>query len=145
MPRSPRRSLGLDLVPFPDVAADDQGPLRPAQFRRQFLQRLDPAAGQNQPPVPAIRAVVAPADAAACPVIEEYLLRHMRDSVGEAAGRQGFAIIFRWDVQRKRQVRLFVALAPPPSGHRTDFYTSSMFSEARQPSELVDAVPGKDP
>ena len=48
------------------------------------------------------------------------------------------------DVQRKRQVRLFVALGAALLLATGLIYTSfNASSEARQPSELVDAVPGK--
>ena len=48
------------------------------------------------------------------------------------------------DVQRKRQVRLFVALGAALLLATGLIYTSfNASSEARQPSELTDAVPGK--
>jgi len=48
------------------------------------------------------------------------------------------------DVQRKRQVRLFVALGAALLLATGLIYTSfNASSEARQPSELHDAVPGK--
>lgn len=49
------------------------------------------------------------------------------------------------DVQRKRQVRLFVALGAALLLATGLIYTSfNASSEARQPSELTEAVPGKN-
>jgi len=140
------RGHPLDLIPLGNVAAHDKGSFRPAEGGGQFLQRFDPPACEDQFPSARHEAGRRAPDSAAGTGDQKHLFfAHAGILAGGRHRSPGPAIIGpEMDVQRKRQVRLFVALGAALLLATGLIYTSfNASSEARKPSELSDAVPGK--